>query len=88
MALARAYTEQGYHLFLYHDGVFESLDDRLKEKLLAIMREYSEYGLQQIITLIYADIPNGNDNFIHPDEIIKILHDQDDSGLLFKMPPW
>ncbi len=88
MALARAYTEQGYHLFLYHDGVFESLDDRLKEKLLAIMREYSEYGLQQIITLIDADIPNGNDNFIHPDEIIKILHDQDDSGLLFKMPPW
>nr|DAY23690.1 MAG TPA: putative ATPase [Caudoviricetes sp.] len=88
MALARAYTEQGYHLFLYHDGVFESLDDRLKEKLLAIMREYSEYGLQQIITLIDADIPNGNDNFIHPDEIIKILHDKDDSGLLFKMPVW
>ncbi|MBN6074865.1 DUF2326 domain-containing protein [Aggregatibacter actinomycetemcomitans] len=88
MALARAYTEQGYHLFLYHDGVFESLDDRLKEKLLAVMREYSEYGLQQIITLIDADIPNGNDNFIYPSEIIKILHDKDDSGLLFKMAPW
>lgn len=88
MALARVYTEQGYHLFLYHDGVFESLDDRIKEKLLVIMREYSKYGLQQIITLIDADIPNGNDNFIFPDEIIKTLHDKDDSGLLFKMPPW
>lgn len=88
MALARVYTEQGYRLFLYHDGVFESLDDRIKEKLLVVMREYSEYGLQQIITLIDADIPNSNDNFILPDEIIKTLHDRDDSGLLFKMPPW
>nr|DAR53108.1 MAG TPA: putative ATPase [Caudoviricetes sp.] len=88
MALARVYTEQGYRIFLYHDGVFESLDDRLKEKLLAVMREYSDYGLQQIITLIDADIPNGNDNFIYPDEIIKTLHDRDDSGLLFKMPAW
>lgn len=88
MALARVYTEQGYSLFLYHDGVFESLDDRIKEKLLDVMREYSEYGLQQIITLIDADIPNGNDNFISLDEIIKTLHDRDDSGLLFKMPAW
>ncbi|MDD7570048.1 MAG: DUF2326 domain-containing protein [[Actinobacillus] rossii] len=88
MALARVYSEQGYRLFLYHDGVFESLDDRVKEKLLSVMREYSAYGVQQIITLIDADIPNGNNNFIHPDEIIKILHDKDSSGLLFNMPAW
>lgn len=88
MALARAYTEQGYCIFLYHDGVFESLDDRVKEKLLAVIREYSEYGLQQIITLIDADIPNGIEDFIHKDEVIRILHDKDSSGLLFKMTPW
>lgn len=74
--------------FLYHDGVFESLDDRVKEKLLAVIREYSEYGLQQIITLIDADIPNGIEDFIHKDEVIRILHDKDSSGLLFKMTPW
>ena len=89
MALARTYCEQGYPLFLFHDGIFESLDNRVKERLLNVVRNYSNYGLQQIITLIDSEIPNGvAKSFIADDEIILTLHDKDDSGRLFKIPEW
>lgn len=89
MAIARVYAEQGYPLFLYHDGVFESLDDRIKENLLNIIREYSKYGIQHILTLIDSEIPKGHKrNFIHDDELILRLHDKDQSGRLFKMDEW
>lgn len=88
MALARTYIEQGYSLFLFHDGIFESLDDRVKERLLNVVREYSEYGLQQIITLIDSEVPNKQVQFIADSEIALTLHDKDDSGRLFKMPAW
>lgn len=88
MALARVYIEQGSSLFLVHDGIFESLDNRVKERLLNVVREYSQYGLQQIITLIDSEFPYGNRDFITKDEIILTLHDKDDSGRLFKLPEW
>src|ERR1017187_4336192 len=57
MALLRAHLDQKFPRFVYHDGVFESLDDRKKENLLTVIRNYAELGIQSIITLIDSDLP-------------------------------
>ena len=74
-----------------HDGVFESLDDRKKENLLGVLRKYAELGLQQIITLIDSDLParTGADGPVFDEsEIVLLLHDEGESGRLFKMRAW
>jgi len=43
--------------FVFHDGAFESLDDRKKENLLAILHQYADLGIQSVITLIDSDLP-------------------------------
>lgn len=50
MAVLRAHVDDRFPRFVYHDGVFESLDDRKKENLLGVIRRYAELGLQPIIT--------------------------------------
>ena len=57
MALIRAHLDQRFPRFVYHDGVFESLDDRKKENLLAVIRAYADLGIQSVITLIDSDLP-------------------------------
>jgi uncharacterized protein YydD (DUF2326 family) len=42
MALLRAHLDDKFPRFVYHDGVFESLDDRKKEKLLMVIRQYAD----------------------------------------------
>ena len=51
MALLRAHLDQKFPRFVYHDGVFESLDHRNKENLLTVIRAYTELGIQSIVTL-------------------------------------
>jgi uncharacterized protein YydD (DUF2326 family) len=86
LAVLRARLDQRAPRFVYHDGVFESLDDRKKENLLEVLREYGELGLQPIITAIDSDLPTKP--FFSDTEIVVRLHDEGDSGRLFKMPPW
>lgn len=92
LAILRAYLPEKFIRFVYHDGVFESLDNRKKKNLLAELREYSSLGLQVIITLIDSEIPQNNDvdgsSFIDPQEIILTLHDGSEQGRLFKMAAW
>jgi uncharacterized protein YydD (DUF2326 family) len=91
MALLRAHLDQKFPRFVYHDGVFESLDDRKKENLLATIREYDELGIQLIITLIDSDLPKPSKDgqpVFTSDEIILTLHDQNAEGRLFRMKPW
>jgi len=91
MALLRAHLDQKFPRFVYHDGVFESLDDRKKENLLATIREYDELGIQSIITLIDSDLPKPSKDgqpVFTSDEIILTLHDQNAEGRLFRMKPW
>lgn len=90
MAVLRAYEPTKHPKFLYHDGIFESLDDRKKENLLNVIREYSSNGLQHIITLIDSDLPIQNDhsNVFSDQEIVLTLHDDGPSGRLFKMEQW
>lgn len=90
MAVLRAYIDEKFPRFVYHDGVFESLDDRKKENLLAVIHRYVELGLQPIITLIDSDLPartDGEPVFVQ-DEIVLILHDENEQGRLFKMKAW
>jgi len=89
-AVLRAHIDDAFPRFAFHDGVFESLDDRKKENLLAVIRRYSQLGLQAIITLIDSDLPprNDDDPVFDPSDVVARLHDEGDDGRLFKMKPW
>lgn len=91
LAVARAHHGGRYPRFVFHDGVFETLDDRKKENLMAVMRSHSELGIQHLITLIDSDLPDGVDgatSFIRADEVVLRLHDADETGRLFRMGTW
>ncbi|HZH14042.1 MAG TPA: DUF2326 domain-containing protein [Archangium sp.] len=91
MALCRAYLEDDYPHFVYHDGILESLDDRKKENLIEELRQYSSYGVQQIVSVIDSDLPvspQGARFQFQPNEVVRTLHDEGESGRLFRMPIW
>jgi len=91
MAILRAHIDDKFPRFVYHDGVFESLDDRKKENLLVVIRRYAELGLQPIITLIDSDLPvrtGESQSVFGRDEIVLSLHDENEQGRLFKMKAW
>lgn len=90
LAVLRAHLKEKFPRFVYHDGVFETLDDRKKEKLLTVIRYYGKSGLQPIITLIDSDLPKRDDDkpIFSKDEIVLTLHDKDQSGRLFRMQAW
>lgn len=90
LAVLRAHLDDPFPRFAYHDGIFESLDDRKKENLLSVVRRYAALGIQSIITLIDSDLPSrdNDDPVFTPEDIVLLLHDEDQSGRLFKMQPW
>lgn len=91
MAILRAHLNDKFPRFVYHDGVFESLDDRKKENLLSVIRQYSNLGLQHIITLIDSDLPvreDTDDTVFEASEIVLLLHDESEQGRLFRMHTW
>ena len=91
MAVLRAHLDVKFPRFVYHDGVFESLDDRKKENLLAVIRRYADIGLQPVITLIDSDLPartRDDEPVFASNEIVLSLHDENDTGRLFKMQAW
>lgn len=90
MALAKAYQDKKFPKFMFHDGVFESLDDRKKENLLRIIKEQSEIGIQHIITLIDTDLPKrqNGDQVFNDEEVVLTLHDEGQKGRLFKTKSW
>lgn len=91
MAVLRAHLNDKFPRFVYHDGVFESLDDRKKENLLAAIRRYADLGIQPVITLIDSDLPNRNEkggSVFDENEIVLTLHDEGERGRLFKLRAW
>jgi uncharacterized protein YydD (DUF2326 family) len=89
IALLVFYSNKNYYRFSYHDGVFESLDDRVKLKLIEALRKLAKkHKLQFIITILDSDIPENEEgskvHFIE-NEIIKELNDKGIEGRLFKM---
>lgn len=91
LAVTRAHLDGGYPRFVFHDGVFEALDDRKKQNLLEVLRSYAELGIQLVITMIDSDLPSlaqGAAPFLRDTEVVLRLHDEDESGRLFKMSTW
>jgi uncharacterized protein YydD (DUF2326 family) len=90
LATLRAHVNEKFPRFVYQDGVFESLDDRKKENLLIVIRRYTEFGLQPIVTLIDSDLPKRmcDEPVFMTNEIILTLHDESEQGRLFKMSSW
>lgn len=91
MAVLRAHLDNRFPRFVYHDGVFESLDDRKKENLLLVIRRYTELGIQSVITLIDSDLPardNADPPIFDEEEIVLRLHDENEQGRLFRMQAW
>jgi uncharacterized protein YydD (DUF2326 family) len=93
LAVLRALDNTSFYHFVYHDGIFEGLDNRVKLRLLALIREIIGEGrIQYILSTIDADLPRNLEtqeqiNFA-PDEIVLTLSDQGDQGRLFKMAPF
>jgi uncharacterized protein YydD (DUF2326 family) len=91
MAVVRARMAQGFPAFLFHDGIFESLDNRKKENLVGVIRRYTDLRVQHVITLIDSDLPEhaaGAAPMFEPEEIVLTLHDEGEDGRLFKMRSW
>lgn len=84
------YSADQFYRFAYHDGLLESLDDRLKIKVLETWQSAAlKYGLQLIVSLHDSDLPlddSGTKRQLPEDLIIRKLHDKGDDGRLFKMP--
>lgn len=89
VSLLTHYASSEYYRFAYHDGLLESLDDRVKLRLINAWRTLAKQnGLQLIITVLDTDVPEddkGNKIYFKQDEIIRELNDKGDSGRLFKM---
>lgn len=83
------HSDRSFYRFCYHDGLLESLDDRVKLKLISVMREVAhKYNLQLIISVLDSDIPTtdtGEKVYFPQHEIIRQLDDSGDKGRLFKM---
>lgn len=91
MALLRAYEKFKFPRFVFHDGIFESLDRRKKENLLEVLRKFCDNNFQSIITLIDTDLPeraDESDTVFSENEIALVLHDEGDQGRLFKIKRW
>lgn len=91
LAMLRAYLDVPFPRFVYHDGALEQLEPRKQRRLLAVMRKYSEYGLQPLISVLSKDLPDSLDSAheaVSSREIVLTLHDEGEEGRLFRMPPW
>ena len=87
LALLVSYSSHSFYRFVYHDGVLEGLDDRVKQRLIMVtQRICSEYGLQYVLSLIDSDIPKNVEELNQEfpiDSVCLNLNDLDDSGKLF-----
>lgn len=89
LSVISAHSQGSFYRYLYHDGIFEGLDNRKKINLLSNIRSICEKdSIQYILTIIDSDLPrdkSDNKLLFHQDEIIRTLDDTGDSGRLFRM---
>lgn len=87
LSLLIHYSKDSFFKFVYHDGILEGLDNRIKIRLLNKVKQLcNEYNIQYILSLIDSDIPkhiNGEYYEISATEICLELNDRDESGKLF-----
>lgn len=84
IAVLATYSQRSYFHFVYHDGVFEGLDNRKKALFLQVVRDYcNRYGIQYIFSTIEDDMPAELMATFDKSEICLTLSDQNDTGKLF-----
>jgi len=84
LSLLINYSQKSFYRFVYHDGVLEGLDDRIKIRYINLVKRICDkYNLQYILTLIDSDLPKDNTSVISKDYICLELNDKDDNGKLF-----
>jgi uncharacterized protein YydD (DUF2326 family) len=87
LSLLIHYSKNSFFRFVYHDGILEGLDNRIKIRLLKKIKSIcKEYELQYILSIIDSDIPideKGEKYIFSENEICLQLTDKDDSGKLF-----
>ncbi len=91
LALLRAHLDVPFARFVYHDGALEQLEPRKRQNLIGVFRQYSALGLQLIISALDSDLPEpigSTAAAIQSSEVVLTLHDEGESGRLFKMPSW
>lgn len=91
LALLRTRIDIPFPRFVYHDGAFEQLEPRKREKLIAVLRQYSDLGLQPMVSLLDSDLPSplgGGQHTLSTDDLVVTLHDEGQDGRLFKMQAW
>lgn len=93
LSVLKALEALPFYHFVYHDGILEGLDNRVKLRLLDLVRELIKDGkIQYILSVIDTDLPRRIEDEMRipfePNEIVLTLDDQGDSGRLFKMAPF
>ena len=84
LSLLVNYSDKSFYKFVYHDGVLEGLDDRIKIRYINLIKEFcEEYDLQYIVTLIDSDLPKDMPDLIEDNDTCLKLNDRDNSGKLF-----
>jgi uncharacterized protein YydD (DUF2326 family) len=84
LAVLATYSSRSFFRFVYHDGIFEGLDNRKKELFVQVARDYClRYNLQYIFSSIEDDVPQSILSSYTRAEQFLTLSDQDDSGKLF-----
>lgn len=87
LAILAEYSSESYFKFVYHDDVFSNQENKIRIRLLHLIREYCvKFNIQYILSIIKDDLPrdvNGKIIMFSDDETIMELHDKDDSGKLF-----
>lgn len=87
LAVLRAYLDQAFPRFVYHDGAFEQLEPRKREKLLGVLHEYASFGLQPIASALDSDLVFVDEGDWRS-EVVVLLHDEGPDGRLFKVESW
>jgi len=84
LSLLINYSDKSFYRFVYHDGVLEGLDDRIKIRYINLVKNIcGKYNIQYILTLIDSDLPKENINIVSMEDICLELNDKDDNGKLF-----
>lgn len=84
LAVLATYSSKFFFRFVYHDGVFEGLDNRKKELFVQVARDYCQrYNLQYMFSSIEDDVPQSILSTFTAAEQVLTLSDENDSGKLF-----
>lgn len=91
LAVSTELLKEDFVRFVFHDGLLEGLDNRIKLNIIGELRKLADQGLQQIMTVIDSDLPHtidGEKFKFDDDEVILVLHDDGPNGRLFRMDSW